>query len=92
MSTPPIMQTPQNEEKIPKGNREGASTSGMDTSNVQYETSQSKRPRLNPVSEQEDTEGSVEVTNTELDRSKGTTPSGETRAIHITNSDVGKAA
>ena len=36
----------------------------MDIPNVQYEANQSKRPRLNPVSEQEDTEGSIERTNT----------------------------
>lgn len=78
MSTPTILQTPQNEENNPKRNREGPSSLGMDTSNVQYEASQSKRPRLNPVSEQEDIEGSVEITNTKLDLSKGTTPSGET--------------
>lgn len=35
MSNPAILQTPQNEERNPKRNREGASTSGMDTSNVQ---------------------------------------------------------
>lgn len=34
MSTPPIMQTPQNEEKIPKRNREGVSTSGRATSHL----------------------------------------------------------
>jgi len=51
----------------------------MDTSNVQYEANQSKRHRLNPVSEQEDTEGSIEIIDTELDMSKGTTPSGETQ-------------
>ena len=79
MSTPTILQNPQNEEKNPKRNREGAFSSGMDTSNVQYEDSQSKRLRINPVSEQEDTEGSVEITNTELDMSKGIAPSGETQ-------------
>ena len=64
MSTPLVMQTPQNEEKNPKRNREGASTSGMDTSNLQQETSHSKRQRLNPTSEQEYTEGLAHVTNT----------------------------
>jgi len=37
-----------------------------------------KRPRLNPVSEHEDTEGSVEIIDIELDISKGTAPSSET--------------
>jgi len=50
----------------------------MGTSNIQYETSQSKRPRLNHVSKQEDTEGSVEINDTELDRCKGIAPSEET--------------
>ena len=34
---------------------------------------------LNPISEQEDTKGLVEITNTELDKSKCTTPFGETQ-------------
>jgi len=42
MRTPPIMQSPQNEEKIPKRNKEGASTSEMDTLNLQQETSRGK--------------------------------------------------
>jgi len=79
MNTPVVLQTPQNQEKNPKRKREGASNSGMDTSNVQYEASQSKRPRLNPVSKQEDTKGLVEITNTELNMSKGIDPSGETQ-------------
>jgi len=72
MSTPPIMQTPHNKEKIPKRNREGASTLGMDTSNLQQETS--KRKRLNPAFEQEYTEESTQDTNTEEERSRPTTP------------------
>lgn len=71
------MQTRKNEEKNPKRNREGASTLGMDTYNLQQETSHSKRPRLNPASEQEDTERSAQVTNTEIGRSRPTTPSGD---------------
>ena len=34
MSTPPVMQTPQNEEKNTIRNREGAPISGMDISNL----------------------------------------------------------
>ena len=34
MSTPPVTKTPQNEEKNPKINKEGASTLGMNTSNL----------------------------------------------------------
>ena len=79
MSTPIVLQTPQNEERNPKRNREGASTSGMDTSNVQDEGGHSKRPRLNPVSKHEDIEGSTEVTNIEFDMSRHTAPSRETQ-------------
>lgn len=73
MSTPPIMKTPQNEENITKRNK-GASTSGMATSDLQQESD--KRQRLNLTSEQEYTEDSTEVTNTEVERSRPTTPSG----------------
>jgi len=73
------MQTPQNEERNPKRTKEEPSRSGRGTSNIQYETSHSKRPRLNPVSEQEHTEGLVEITDTELDISKGIALSEETQ-------------
>ena len=74
MNTPLVMQTPQNEEKIPKRNIEGASTIGMATSDLQQESN--KRQRLNPPSKQEYTEDSTEVTNTEAERSRTTNPSG----------------
>jgi len=74
MSTPPIIQTPQNEEKIPKRNREGVSTSRRATSDFQQESN--KRQRLNPTFEQEYTKDSSEVTNTGAKRSRPTTPSG----------------
>jgi len=45
----------------------------MDTSNLQQETS--KRQRLNLASEQEYIEDSTQVTNTEVNRSRPTTPS-----------------
>jgi len=51
MSTPPVIQTPQNEQKNPKKSREEASTSPMNTSEAQCETGHSKRQRLNPVTE-----------------------------------------
>jgi len=51
MSTPPIMQTPLNEEKNPNRGREEGSSSRTQAFNVQYERGQSKRPRLNPVLE-----------------------------------------
>lgn len=79
MSTPPIMKTPLNEEKNPKRGMEEGSCSGKKAFNVQYERGQSKRPRLNPVSEHEYIDGSVEITNSEPERSKGTAPSEETK-------------
>lgn len=68
-----------NEEKNPKRGREEGSISGTHAFNVQYERGKRKRPRLNPMSEQEDTDGLVEITNFEPKRSKGTTPSIETQ-------------
>jgi len=51
MSTPPVLQTPLNEEKILKRNREGATTSEKPTSQSYAETSWAKRQRVNPFSE-----------------------------------------
>jgi len=65
MSTPPIMQTPLNEEKNPKRGREEGSSSGTQAFNVQYERGQRKRPRLNPMSKHEDTNGSAEITDSQ---------------------------
>lgn len=75
MTTPPIMQTPQNEEKNLKRSREDATTFIRETSYAQLETSQVKRQKMNLVFEQEDTEGSAEVTNTEGNIIRPTTPS-----------------
>lgn len=56
MSTPPVVQTPLNEEKCLKRNREGATTSARATAQAYAETSQDKRQRVNPVSKQQYTE------------------------------------
>jgi len=57
---------------------EGATTSERATSQAYEKTSQAKRQRVNPVSEQEYTEETTEVTSTERDGSRLATPSGGT--------------
>jgi len=78
MSTPPVLQTPLNEEKILKRNREGATPSEKTTSQAYEETSRAKRQRVNPISEHEYTEEIAEVTSIERDGSMLATPSGGT--------------
>jgi len=53
MNIPPILQTLANEKKILKRNREEGSNFSMDTTNECFELR--KRPKLNPVSEQNKT-------------------------------------
>jgi len=74
MSTPPNLQTPLNEEKSLKRNREEATTSGRETTQTYAETSMVKRQRLNLASEQEFTEEIVGATSTERERSMPATP------------------
>ena len=62
MNTHPILQTPANEEKNPKRNREEASSSTMETTYELFELR--KRPKLNPVSEKEENIESVEIFDT----------------------------
>lgn len=62
MSIPPVIQTPANEEKNPKRNGEEASSSAKETTEELFEPS--KRPKLNPVSEQEENIASEEITDT----------------------------
>ncbi len=49
MNIPPIIQTPLNEDKNPKRNREEASSSAMETTDEKFKLN--KRPKLNLVSE-----------------------------------------
>lgn len=81
MNIPPILQTPANEDKSTKRTREEGSSSAMETTDEQFEISYRKRPKLNLVTEQEDTIDLVEITDTDtmVKRSKGTAASGETR-------------
>jgi len=64
MRNPPVLQTHLNEEKSLKRNREGATTSGRETSQAYGETSQAKRQAINNVSEQEYKKETVDVTST----------------------------
>ena len=66
MNIPPVLQTPTNEDRNPKRNREEASSSAMETTDEQFEINYKKRPKLNPVTEQEDTIESVEITDTDI--------------------------
>lgn len=63
MNIPPVIQTTENEEKNPKRNRDEASSSAMDTSDELFKLN--KRPKLNPVSEQEENIASEEIINTD---------------------------
>jgi len=70
MSTPPIVQTPLNEERNPKRYREEATPSGKAISQTYV-----KRKRLNPFSEQKFTEEIVGATSIEREGSIHATPS-----------------
>ena len=52
MNIPPVIQTPANEEKNPKRSRDEASSFDMETTDELFDLS--KRPKLNPVFEQEE--------------------------------------
>ena len=69
MNIPPTIQTLADEEKNPKRNREEASSSAMETTDELMEPS--KRPKLNPVLEQEDNIAADEIIDTEAMRQKG---------------------
>ena len=81
MNIPPILQTPENEDRNAKRTNEEGSSLAMDTTDEIFEISYRKRPKLNRVTEQEDTIGTVEITDTDtmIGRSKGPATSGETQ-------------
>ncbi len=62
---PLLLQTPINEGKNVKRTREEVSSSTMETTDEQFEINYRKRPKFNPITEQEDTFGTVEITNTD---------------------------
>jgi len=80
MNIPPLLQTSTNEDRNAKRTREESSSSAMETTDEQFEINYRNRTKLNPVTEQEDTIGTLETTdtNTMVERSKGPTTSGET--------------
>ena len=90
MNIPPVLKTPANEDKNPKRNREEGSSSTMETTDEQFEISDMKRPKLNPVTEQEDTIDLVEITDTDtmVERSKIITASGETQQPSTPNTQL----
>ena len=57
---------------------EGATPSEISTSQTYEETNQAKRQRVNPVSKEEYTEETAEVTSTKRDASRHATPFGGT--------------
>ena len=69
MNIPPVIQTPVNEDNNPKRSSDDASSSSMETTDELMEPS--KRPKLNPVFEQEDNIASEEIIDTEAMRQKG---------------------
>jgi len=80
MNIPPLLQTPANEDKNEKRTREEGYSSAMETTDDQFEISYRKMPKLNLVTEQEDTIDTVEISDTEamVGRNKGPTASEET--------------
>ena len=69
----PILQTLANEDRNVKRTREEGSRSGMDTTDDRFEISYRKRPKINPITEQQDTIETVEITDTDtmVGKSKG---------------------
>jgi len=63
MNIPPVLQTPTNEERNPKNNRKEGSSSSMETTDELFELR--KRPKLNPVFEEEENIESLEIIDTE---------------------------
>lgn len=90
MNIPPLLQTSANEDRNEKRTREEGSSSSMETTNEQFEISYRKRPKLNPITEQEDTVGTVEITDidTVVERSKGPAASGETHQTSTSNTQI----
>ena len=62
MNIPPLLQTLANEDKNAKRTREEGSSSAMETTDQQFEISYRNRPKLNPITKQEDTIEIVETT------------------------------
>jgi len=83
MSNPPIVQTPLNEEKNPKRDREEATPSSRPIAQTYV-----KRQRLNPFSEQEFTEETAGTTGIERAKSRQTTPSRGTQESYTSQAQM----
>lgn len=88
MSTRPNLQTPLNEEKSFKQNREEATTLGRETTQRYAKTSLVKRQRLNAISEEEFTDETLGANSTERKRSRAATLSGGTIEPSTSNNQM----
>jgi len=80
MNIPPILQTSTNHNRNEKRTREEGSSSAMDTTDDQFEINYRKRPKINPITNHEDTIDTMEITDIEtmVGGNKGPTSSEET--------------
>ena len=90
MNIPPILPAPANEERNQKRNKEEGSSSAMETTDKKFNINYRMRPKMNPVTEQEDTIESAEIidTDTMVERSKGTITSRETQQPSTSNTQL----
>jgi len=90
MNIPPILQTLANEDRNAKRTREEGSSSAMDTTDDQFEINYRKMPKLNPVTEQEETIDTMEINNTEtmVGRNKVPTASKGTHQPSTSNTQL----
>jgi len=88
MNIPPSLQTLASEEKNPKSKREEASSLAMETNDELFDPS--KRPKLNPVFEHEESIALEEITDTETmgQRSEKKALSGETQQPSTSNTQM----
>lgn len=90
MNITPILKTLAKEDRNVKRTREEGSTSVLDTTNEQFEISYKNRPELNPVTQQEDTIDTLEITDIEamVGRNKGPTALEETHQPSTSNNQL----
>jgi len=90
MNIPLILQTPANEDRNAKRTREEGSSSAMETTDDHFEISYNKRPKINPITKQEDTIDLVEITDidTMVERSEILAASGETHQPSTSNTQL----
>jgi len=90
MNIAPILQTPTNEDINAKRTREEGSSLAMETTDDQFEISYKKRPKFNPIIEQEDTTGTMGITDTDtmVGWSKDPTTLGENQQPSTSNTQI----